>query len=159
MATIEKSIDVEVPVSAAYDQWTQFEEFPKFMEGVVAVKQLDDRHVRWVAEIAGERQEWDAEIVEQEPDRVIAWRSTDGLVNRGRVEFLAIATGTRVNVAMEYEPEGIKETVGAAIGLDSGRVAGDLERFKDLVESRDLPTGSWRGEIESGAVVADDPAR
>ena len=108
MATIEKSIDVEVPVSAAYDQWTQFEEFPKFMEGVVAVKQLDDRHVRWVAEIAGERQEWDAEIVEQEPDRVIAWRSTDGLVNRGRVEFLAIATGTRVNVAMEYEPEGIK---------------------------------------------------
>ena len=159
MATIEKSIDVDVPVSAAYDQWTQFEEFPKFMEGVVAVKQLDDRHVRWVAEIAGERQEWDAEIVEQEPDRVIAWRSTDGLVNRGRVEFLAIATGTRVNVAMEYEPEGIKETVGAAIGLDSGRVAGDLERFKDLVESRELPTGAWRGEIESGAVVADDPAR
>ncbi len=94
MATIEKSIDVEVPVSAAYDQWTQFEEFPKFMEGVVAVKQLDDSHVRWVAEIAGERQEWDAEIVEQEPDRVIAWRSTDGLVNRGRVEFLPIATGT-----------------------------------------------------------------
>ena len=124
MATIEKSIDVEVPVSAAYDQWTQFEEFPKFMEGIVAVRQLDDSHVHWVAEIAGERQEWDA-----------------------------------VNVEMEYEPDGIKESVGAAIGLDSGRVAGDLERFKDLVESRELPTGSWRGEVESGDVVADDPGR
>src|SRR5207342_320669 len=103
-----------VPVSAAYDQWTQFEEFPQFMEGVVAVRQLDDSHVRWIAEIDGERQEWDAEIVEQEPDRVIAWRSTRGLPNSGRVEFLPIAAGTRVTVAMEYEPEGIKETVGAA---------------------------------------------
>ena len=159
MATIEKSIDVEVPVSAAYDQWTQFEEFPKFMEGVVAVRQLDDRHVRWVAEIAGERQEWDAEIVEQEPDRVIAWRSTNGLRNSGRVEFLPIDDGTRVTIAMEYEPEGIKETVGAAIGLDGAQVAGDLERFKDLVEGREVPTGSWRGEIRSGDVVADDPGR
>ena len=156
MTRIEKSINVEVPVSAAYDQWTQFDEFPKFMEGIVAVRQLDDSHVRWVAEIAGERQEWDAEIVEQEPDRVIAWRSTGGLANRGRVEFLPIITGTRVNVEMEYEPEGVKENVGAAIGLDSGRVAGDLERFKDLVESRERPTGSWRGEIESGGVVATD---
>ena len=112
-----------------------------------------------MAEIAGERHEWDAEIVEQEADRSIAWRSTHGLVNRGRVEFTPIATGTRVNVEMEYEPDGIKETVGAAIGIDSGRVAGDLERFKDLVESRELPTGSWRGEIKAGDVVADDPSR
>ncbi len=159
MATIQKSIDVAVSVTAAYDQWTQFEDFPRFMEGVVAVRQLDDSHVRWVAEVDGERQEWDAEIVEQEPDRVIAWRSTNGLRNSGRVEFLPIDDGTRVTIAMEYEPEGIKETVGAAIGLDGAQVAGDLERFKDLVEGREVPTGSWRGEIRSGDVVADDPRR
>jgi uncharacterized membrane protein len=129
------------------------------MEGVVAVRQLDDSHVRWIAEIDGERHEWDAEIVEQEPDRAIAWRSTNGLSNSGRVEFLPIDAGTRVTVAMEYEPEGIKETVGAAIGLDGAQVAGDLERFKDLVEGREVPTGSWRGEIQSGDVVADDPRR
>jgi uncharacterized membrane protein len=157
MATVEKTIDVNVPVSTAYDQWTQFEEFPRFMEGIVSVSQLDDGHVHWVAEVNGERQEWDAEIVEQEPDRVIAWRSTGGLRNSGRVEFLAIAEGTRVSVEMEYEPEGIKETVGAALGLDGGQVGDDLERFKDLVENRDLPTGSWRGEISDGDVVEDDP--
>ena len=153
MATIQKSIDVAVSVTAAYDQWTQFEDFPRFMEGVVAVRQLDDSHVRWVAEVNGERQEWDAEIVEQEPDRVIAWRSTGGLRNNGRVEFLPIADGTRVSVEMEYEPEGMKETVGAALGLDGGQVEDDLERFKDLVENREVPTGSWRGEIRDGNVV------
>jgi len=157
MATVEKTIDVNVPVSTAYDQWTQFEEFPRFMEGIVSVNQIDDGHVHWVAEVNGERQEWDAEIVEQEPDRVIAWRSTGGLRNSGRVEFLAIAEGTRVSVEMEYEPEGIKETVGAALGLDGGQVGDDLERFKDLVEGRDLPTGSWRGEISDGDVVEDHP--
>jgi uncharacterized membrane protein len=156
MATVEKTIDVNVPVSAAYDQWTQFEEFPRFMEGIVSVRQIDDSHVRWVAEIDGERQEWDAEIVEQEPDRVIAWRSTGGLRNSGRVEFMAIAEGTRVSVEMEYEPEGMKETVGAALGLDGGQVKDDLERFKELVENREVPTGSWRGEISHGDVVEDD---
>ena len=156
MATVEKTIDVNVPVSAAYDQWTQFEEFPRFMEGIVAVKQTDDSHVHWIAEVNGERQEWDSEIVEQEPDRVIAWRSTGGLRNSGRVEFAPIAEGTRVSVEMEYDPEGIKETVGAALGLDGGQVGNDLERFKDLVESRDLPTGSWRGEISDGDVVESD---
>jgi uncharacterized membrane protein len=157
MATVEKTIDVNVPVSTAYDQWTQFEEFPRFMEGIVSVRQIDDGHIHWVAEVNGEREEWDAEIVEQEPDRVIAWRSTGGLRNSGRVEFLAIAEGTRVSVEMEYEPEGIKETVGAALGLDGGQVGDDLERFKDLVEGRDLPTGSWRGEISDGDVVEDHP--
>ena len=126
MATVEKTIDVNVPVSAAYGQWTQFEEFPRFMEGIVAVKQTDDSHVHWIAEVNGERQEWDAEIVEQEPDRVIAWRSTGGLRNNGRVEFLPIADGTRVSVEMEYEPEGMKETVGAALGLDGGQVEHEL---------------------------------
>jgi uncharacterized membrane protein len=157
MATVEKSIDVHVPVSSAYDQWTQFEKFPEFMEGVVAVKQLDDSHLRWVAEVGGERREWDAEIVEQEPDRVIAWRSTGGLVNNGRVAFEPIDKGTRVVVEMEYEPEGIKESVGAFLGFGEGQVEDDLERFKDLVENRDVPTGSWRGEIRGGEVVEDDP--
>lgn len=156
MATIEKSIDVDVPVSVAYDQWTQFEKFPQFMEGVVQVTQIDDSHVRWVAEVGGERKEWDAEIVEQKPDRVIAWRSTGGVQNSGRVEFEPTDSGTRVSVEMEYEPEGIKETVGAAIGIDGSQVEEDLERFRELVEGREVPTGTWRGRIESGQVVEDD---
>jgi uncharacterized membrane protein len=158
MATIERSIEVQVPVSTAYDQWTQFEEFPEFMEGVVSVRQIDDSHVRWVAEVGGQRKEWDAEIVEQEPDRVIAWRSTAGVPNHGRVEFLPTSEGTRVSVAMEYEPEGLKESAGALLGLDGGQVEGDLERFKELVESRGTPTGAWRGEIRTGEVV-DEPPR
>ena len=158
MATVDKTIDVDVPVSTAYDQWTQFEEFPRFMEGVVSVRQLDDSHLHWVAEFGGERHEWDAEIVEQQPDRVIAWRSTGGLTNSGRVEFEPIDDGTRVRVEMEYEPEGVKETVGAALGFDGGQVADDLERFKELVEGREVPTGAWRGEIESGDVVEDGPS-
>lgn len=156
MATIEKSIDVEVPVSTAYGQWTQFEEFPQFMEGVVSVSQIDDSHVRWVAEVGGERKQWDAEIVEQEPDRVIAWRSTGGLQNHGRVEFLPTSEGTRVSVSMEYEPDGFKESAGAMLGMDGGQVENDLERFKELVEGRGTPTGNWRGEIDSAEVVEDD---
>jgi uncharacterized membrane protein len=156
MAAVEKSIDVHVPVSAAYDQWTQFEEFPRFMEGVVSVKQLDDSHVHWIAEIGGEQEEWDAEIVEQEPDRVIAWRSTSGLRNNGRVEFMPIEDGTRVTVEMEYEPEGLKESAGALLGVDDGQVESDLERFKELVENREVPTGGWRGEIQGGEVVEGD---
>jgi len=156
MATIEKSIDVDVPVSVAYDQWTQFEEFPRFMEGVVAVRQLDDSHLRWVAEVGGERREWDAEIVQQEPDRVIAWRSVGGLPNSGRVEFQPRDGGTRVTVEMEYETQGMKESAGAFFGFDEGQVEEDLERFRDLVENRGTPTGAWRGTIESGEVVEDD---
>jgi uncharacterized membrane protein len=156
MATIEKSIDVRVPVSVAYGQWTQFEEFPQFMEGVEQVTQLDDSHVHWVAEVGGERREWDAEIVEQEPDRVIAWRSTGGTPNSGRVEFMPIDEGTRVSVRMEHEPEGMKERVGSFFGADEGQVEDDLERFRELVEDRQMPTDEWRGTIESGSVVEDD---
>jgi uncharacterized membrane protein len=156
MATIEKSIDVEVPVSVAYGQWTQFEQFPQFMEGVVDVKQIDDKHLEWTAEVGGERHQWVAEIVEQTPDRVIAWRSIEGVPNSGRVEFEPIDQGTRVQVEMAYEPEGFKESVGAMLGVDGGQVEDDLERFKDLVESRQAPTGAWRGEIQSGRVVEDD---
>ena len=156
MATIEKSIDVEVPVSVAYGQWTQFEEFPRFMEGVEQVTQIDDSHVRWVAEIGGERREWDAEIVEQEPDRVIAWRSTGGTPNAGRVEFRPIGEGTRVSVRMEHDPEGLRERVGSFFGADENQVEADLERFRDLVEARQMPTDEWRGRIDSGRVVEDD---
>ena len=156
MATIEKSIDVRVPVSVAYGQWTQFEEFPQFMEGVEQVTQLDDSHMHWVAEIGGERREWDAEIVEQQPDRVIAWRSTGGTPNSGRVEFMPIDEGTRVSVRMEHEPEGMKERVGSFFGADEGQIEEDLERFRELVEDRQMPTYEWRGTIESGRVVEDD---
>ena len=156
MATIEKSIEVGVPVSVAYDQWTQFEEFPKFMSGIVDVRQLDDSHVRWTAEVGGERKQWEAEIVEQEPDRVIAWRSVAGLPNSGRVEFEPTDRGTRVTVEMEYATKGVKESAGAMLGMDEGQVEDDLERFRDLVENREVPTGAWRGSIESGRVVEDD---
>ena len=159
MATIEKTIDVQVPVSVAYDQWTQFEQFPQFMEGVVSVKQLDDKHMQWTAEVGGERHQWQAEIVEQQPDRLIAWRSVDGIPNSGRVEFEPIDEGTRVTVEMEYEPEGMKEKVGAMLGIDGGQVEEDLERFRDLVESRETPTGAWRGTIESGEIVDRDTIR
>ena len=145
MATIEKSIDVRVPVSVAYGQWTQFEEFPQFMDGVEQVTQTDDSHVHWVAE-----------IVEQKPDRVIAWRSTQGTPNSGRVEFEPIDEGTRISVRMEHDPQGMKERVGSFFGADEGQVEDDLERFRDLVEARGMPTDEWRGRIDSGTVVDDD---
>ena len=119
----------------------------------VARAQVDDKHLQWTAEIGGERHTWLAEIVEQIPDRVIAWRSVDGGPNSGRVEFEPIEDGTRIEVEMEYEPEGFKEAVGALLGVDGAQVEEDLERFKDLVESRPVPTGAWRGRIESGRVV------
>jgi len=159
VATIEKSIDVGVPVSVAYDQWTQFEEFPQFMDGIVEVKQLDDTHLHWVADIDGERKEWKAEVIEQEPDRVVAWRSVEGLENSGRVEFEPIDSGTRVSVAMQYDAEGVKESIGALFGVDGRQVANDLESFRELVEAREVPTGAWRGTVESGDVVESDPAR
>ena len=159
MATIERSIDVGVPVPVAYGQWTQFETFPQFMSGVEEVRQLDESHVRWVAEVGGERREWTAEIVEQEPDRVIAWRSVEGTPTAGRVEFQPIDEGTRLTVEMEHEPEGMKETIGSFFGADERQVEKDLERFRELVEGRETPTGAWRGRIEDGDVVEGDTTR
>jgi uncharacterized membrane protein len=159
MASVEATIDVEVPVSTAYGQWTQFETFPDFMEGVVEVQQVDDKLTHWVAEIGGRMREWDAEIVEQHPDRVVAWRSLDSDMSSGRVTFAPSESGTRVSVEMEWEPDGTAEKVGAAIGLDEHQVKEDLERFKELVENRETPTGEWRGTIESGRVVDDDSVR
>jgi uncharacterized membrane protein len=126
------------------------------MTGVAEVRQLDDTHVRWVAEIDGERQEWTAEIVEQKPDRVIAWRSVGGIPTAGRVEFEPIDQGTRVTVEMDYAPQGAKEKMGAFFGADERQVGEDLEHFRELVEGRETTTGAWRGRIESGDVVGRD---
>ena len=148
MSTIEKSIDVHVPVRAAYNQWTQFEEFPRFMDGVRLVKQQDDTHLRWVANVSGTEEEWDAEISEQIPDKRIAWHSVDGAHNAGVVTFHYIdANTTRVNLQMDYDPEGFSENVGDKLGFVTRRVMGDLERFKDFIEERGRATGSWRGEV------------
>jgi uncharacterized membrane protein len=148
MATIEKSIEVEVPVRVAYNQWTQFEEFPKFMEGVREVHQLDDKTLRWRAEIGGKEEEWIAEITEQIPDERIAWRSRSGKRNAGVVTFHRIADNrTRIMLQLEYEPEGAVENLGDALGMVTRRVEGDQQRFKEFVESRGRETGAWRGEI------------
>ena len=145
MSRIEKSIDVNVPVHTAYNQWTQFESFPQFMEGVEDVQQLDDKRLHWRAQIGGKQKEWDAEIVEQQPDRRVAWRSLDGAPNDGVVTFEPIdADRTRVTLALDYEPEGFLENVGDALGFVSGRVQGDLKRFKEFIESRGAETGAWR---------------
>lgn len=151
MAIIEKDIEVEVPVRTAYNQWTQFEEFPRFMEGVERVEQLDEQHLHWVAKVGTKRKEWDAKIVEQLPDQRVAWRSEGGAENAGVVTFQAVSEEeTKVSLRMEYEPEGIVENVGDAVGIVSRRVEGDLKRFKEFVEARGEGTGGWRGEIHSG---------
>jgi uncharacterized membrane protein len=154
MAQVEESIEVNVPLSTVYNQWTQFEDFPNFMEGVVSVTQVDDTHLHWVVDIGGERREWDAEITHQDPDSRIAWRSVDGKDNAGTVTFESLGDRTRVNVEMSYETEGLKETLGSAIGVDDRRVKGDLERFKELIESRGAETGAWRGEVRQGEVTS-----
>lgn len=148
MSMITKSIDVNVPVRTAYNQWTQFEEFPRFMEGIRQVKQLDEKRLHWRAEIGGHDVEWDAVIVEQIPDKKIAWRSTSGAKNAGTVTFYPLGDNkTRVAVEMEYDPEGFVETAGDALGVVSSRLEGDLERFKSFIESRGVESGAWRGRI------------
>ena len=154
MARVEESIEVNVPVTTAYNQWTQFEEFPRFMDGVESVTQIDDTHLRWVAEIGGKRHEWEAEITEQEPDRRVAWRALEGHNTSGTVRFEQLGDNqTRLNIVMEHEPEGLTESLGSALGVDSRRVKGDLERFKELIESRGVESGAWRGEVDSGERV------
>jgi uncharacterized membrane protein len=146
--TIEQSIEVNVPIRPAYNQWTQFEEFPRFMEGIERVEQRDDRRLHWVANFGGETHEWDAEVTEQKPEERVAWRNLDGKDNAGVVTFHKIDDGTtRVMVQMDWAPEGIKEKLGAALGADDRRVKGDLERFKEFIESRGSETGAWRGEV------------
>lgn len=155
MSVVEETIDVNVPVSVAYNQWTQFEEFPKFMEAVKSVRQLDDTHLEWGAEIAGMDKQWRAEIVEQQPDSVISWRSTDGARNDGTVRFEAIDENTtRIHLRIDADPEGPIENIGDRLGFLDRQVREDLGRFKEFIESRGAPTGAWRGEVRD----SDGPA-
>jgi uncharacterized membrane protein len=152
MPKIEQSIELDVPVSTAYNQWTQFEEFPSFMHGVQEVRQLDDTHLHWVAEIGGQREEWDAEITEQHPDERIAWKATSGKNNAGVVTFHRLDDRrSLIMLQLEWDSEGLMEKLGSAIGQDDRQVKGDLERFKELIESRGVESGAWRGEVEQGA--------
>jgi uncharacterized membrane protein len=148
---LEKSVDVEAPLRAVYNQWTQFEEFPRFMDGVKEVRQLDDRHLFWSASILGKTVEWEAEIYEQVPDMRIAWRSTTGHPNAGAVFFEPLTPArTRVTLALDYEPLGASEKLADALGALNLRIDGDLKRFRDFMDERGRATGSWRGEIREG---------
>ncbi|MFI8513585.1 SRPBCC family protein [Streptomyces sp. NPDC085460] len=149
---VHDSIRVDAPLRRVYDQWTQFEEFPRFMHGVIAVEQTDDRHLHWRTGIAGVRREFDTEIVDQLPDERIAWRTVGGEVRQhGVVTFEPIdATHTRVRLVIEMEPAGPAEKAASALGVVSSRVSGDLRRFKDFVEDRHAATGAWRGRLRPG---------
>jgi uncharacterized membrane protein len=162
MSRFESTIVVDVPVRLVYDQWTQFESFPEFMDGVQSVEQLDDKTLSWVATIAGQRKSWRAEITDQTPDTRIAWRSTDGAENAGAVLFDPIGDDrTRVTLRMDVEPDGPVESAGDALGFPKRQVNDDLGRFKRFIEERAVPTGAWRGEIHGDKVsdpTATDPS-
>jgi uncharacterized membrane protein len=148
MSTVQKSIDVNVPVSTAYNQWTQFEEFPRFMEGVKSVRQLDDKRLHWKTQIGGKEENFDAIIDQQIPDQRIAWHSTIGPKQAGVVTFHRLGDNkTRVMLQMEYDPQGIVEKTGDMLGAVSMRIQSDLDRFKKFIETRGTETGAWRGEI------------
>jgi uncharacterized membrane protein len=148
MSTVTQSIDVAVPVRTTYDQWTQFEEFPRFMEGVEEIRQLDPTHTHWRTKIGGVEREFDAEITEQHPDERVAWNSTSGPDHAGVVTFHRLSDAeTRVTVQLDWSPEGVVEKAGDALQLDERRVKGDLARFKEYIESRGVETGAWRGDV------------
>ncbi|MBV8227061.1 MAG: DUF2382 domain-containing protein [Verrucomicrobia bacterium] len=148
MGTATHSIEVHAPLRAVYNQWTQFEEFPQFMEGVEEVRQEGNKRLFWRATIGGKTKEWEAEITEQIPDERIAWQSVDGTPNAGTITFEKLdSEHTRVTAAVEYEPEGFIEKAGDALGIPSGRIEGDLTRFREFIEQRGYETGGWRGQI------------
>jgi uncharacterized membrane protein len=156
MSTVTESVDVHVPVHTAYNQWTQFESFPQFMNGVESIRQLDDRRTHWVTKVAGARREFDAEITEQHPDERVAWRSVDGPPHAGVVTFHRIdERTTRVHLQMEYEPESLTEKAGTALGVVGHRIQGDLNRFKEFIEHRGSETGAWRGDVAPSGQVGD----
>lgn len=152
MSTIETSIDVDVPISTVYNQWTQFEEFPRFMSGVDSIRQVDDTHLHWKVSVGGVEREFDAEVTEQHPDERVAWRSVDGPQHAGVVTFHRLSDdATRVTVQMDWEPEGFVEKAGAALRIDDAQVASDLKKFKELIESQGFETGGWRGDVDRDA--------
>jgi uncharacterized membrane protein len=148
MERVEKEIEVDAPLTVVYNQWTQFEEFPEFMEGVTEVRQLDDRRLFWSAEILGREFDWDAEIYEQVPDTCVKWRSTSGKHNAGEVHFSPVGEKTNVRLVMEYDPEGFAEKIADTLGFISKRLETNLARFRDFIERRGRETGGWRGEIQ-----------
>jgi len=154
MTDYEHTLVVDRPVRDVYNQWTQFETFPRFMEGVTQVRQIDDTHTSWDVEIAGVERHFDATITEQRPDEVVAWTTTDGSMHGGRVAFRPVeGSSTEVTLAMDFEPEGLVEKAGAATGIVSSRVKGDLERFKEFIETNGPSAPGWRGQVEGGSVV------
>ncbi len=151
---VTKTVLVNVPVSRAYNQWTQFEDFPRFMSGVQSVTQLDDERLDWVAEIAGVRRQWQATILEQVPDQKVAWAATEGATNAGAVTFEDIGGGqTSVTLVLEYEPEGLVEKAGDALNVVERQAEGDLDRFKEFIESEEYATGAWRGSVATEGTV------
>ncbi|HET7734763.1 MAG TPA: SRPBCC family protein [Nocardioidaceae bacterium] len=149
MSTVTESIDVDVPVSTAYNQWTQFETFPQFMEGVEEVVQVDDTHMHWKTKIGGVEREFDATITEQHPDERVAWKSDTGPDQAGVVTFHHLDQGkSRVTVQLDFEPEGFVEQAGDKLGVVKHRVKGDLDRFKEFIERTGSETGAWRGDVE-----------
>ena len=149
MTTVEKSIDVNVPITTAYNQWTQFEEFPRFMGGVEKITQIDDTHLHWEVSIAGIDREFDAEITEQHPDERIAWRSTDGESHAGVVTFHRLEDAvTRINVQIDWKPKDLLEKVGSLLQVDDIQIGGDLKRFKELIEKQGVEDGAWRGDVD-----------
>jgi uncharacterized membrane protein len=148
MTTVTESVDVDVDVTTAYNQWTQFETFPEFMDGVESITQLDTRHNHWKTKVGGVEREFDTEVVEQHPDERVAWKSTDGTTHAGVVTFHKLAPhSTRVTVQLDWEPEGLTEKVGAGLGVDDRQVKGDLKRFKTYIEHQGAETGAWRGDV------------
>lgn len=154
MSRILESIDVDVPVRIAYDQWTQFESFPQFMDGIERVEQLTDTTLEWTATVGAVERSWTAEITEQTPDQRIAWKAVDGAEHAGVVTFHRLDDRkSRVTLQLDVEPEGLVESVGDALGFVQRRAKGDLERFKAFIEARAVPTGAWRGEVDQPDVA------
>ena len=152
MSKVEETIELDVPVGTAYNQWTQFEEFPRFMEHVDEVRQLDDTHLHWRVTVAGKTEEFEAEVTEQVPDTRVAWKSTSGRQNAGVVDFHRLSDDRcQISVQMDAEPEGVIEKAADMAGVAAGQVRGDLERFKELIESRGAETGAWRGTVDQDA--------
>ena len=152
MDTITRSIEVDVPLQTAYDQWTQFEDFPQFMGAVQRVEQLDGSRTHWVTRINGVTREFDAEVLVQRPDQGVSWRSTDGTTHAGRVTFAPLGDHrTEVTLAMDWEPEGLVEKAGDVLGLVEGQAQKDLDGFKEFIEARGTATGAWRGSVDTGS--------
>ena len=150
MSQVQESVDVEVPVRTAYDQWTQFETFPHFMGGVESITQIDDTHSHWVTKIGGVTREFDTEITEQHPDERVAWKSTDGTTHAGVVTFHRLGEGeSRVTVQIDWEAEGLVEKAGALVGVDDHQVKADLDRFKEYIEGKGHEDGAWRGNVDN----------